>query len=197
MESCPGKAAAACTGGGAGGELKRNLEQQDLCVRKLSVGYWRVSRYLFGKLPPTKTCPASFPWRDCLLCWHLLGAVGEGERATKELFMSEFPHLGQSASAPHISCCVSRGLRSSCGSLECDWLESPPSVWPKMPGMLGTGVGAGCLIRNLPQGVTTVCLGARDPEPGHRASSFHYYYHYYYYYYCNYCYFPALFFKTH
>ena len=70
--------------------MKRNPEKLDLCVHKLSAAIEDSPGTSLENCLLQKKCPASLPLQDCLLCWHLLGAVGEGEQAIKELFMT-FP----------------------------------------------------------------------------------------------------------
>lgn len=155
MEPCPVKAAAACTGGGSRKEVKRIPEKLDLCVRRLSVGPWRVSRYLFGKLPPTKDMPGTSPCAG-LSPLPALACCSGGGWTSYQRARYGFPRLSQSVSRPETSfAALPKRRHRSWELLECDR--------PRVPVMLGAAVGAGHLVSNLLQG-GAAAIGCKGPR---------------------------------
>lgn len=141
---------------------KCNSEKLDLCVHKLSVGYWKFYEYPFGKLTPTKKnvqyfchCRIVFCCGICLAWW--------GERTSnQELFMA-FPAQAVYQSAPHQLAVLPRGCTTagSCWSMT-GWL--PPLPSPKC--QRGWALMSELAPGNLPRGSKGACSGARDSEPG-------------------------------
>lgn len=130
------------------------LQKAGSLCHKLSVGYWKLYKYPFGKLTPIKKkvqyffhCRIVFCSGICLVLW------GEGTSYQRALY-----GFSAWASLPHTSLLCSPGVAPQLGAAGV-WLPSPKC-------QRGLTLLSELAPGNLLQGSKVECPGARDPEPG-------------------------------